>query len=161
MKRLLGIVYYLGVLIVPLTVFYFNVDNYLVTATESSIEYLKEFLVKLVTEDSEGSIEFKKMFIYMVLVGVFYKVTSKFIFDRKLGLSLKERKGDWIITLWQVSINVVIWIILYKTMSFFNINTGAWLESFNVIIIFVVIGNLAKLYSTFLHYMENLGIKKK
>ena len=155
MKRILNLGYFLFVFLIPIIIIYANVDKYLIVATTSTIEFLQSYLNKLLN-NIDSSIEFKTLFIRGVLLVVLIKIINKFIFDRKLGLSLKERKGDWIITTWTVLFNGTIWTVLYNAASFFKINTDAWLESFNVIMVLVMIGLTFKIISTYLYYMENL-----
>lgn len=159
MKKLLSAIYYLSV-IIPIIILYVNIDSYLLTSTQSLIEYLKDFAQSIIDGDSKQSTDFKRLFVMGVLVMVGFKITSNFIQDRKLGLSLKERKGDWWITIWQLSISAILWIGLFKSATFLNVNTGAWLESFNAIMIIVVIGFIAKIYLTYLYFINNLGVKK-
>ena len=160
MKKLLSIIYFSFVFLIPIAILYANVDKYLITATTTSIDYLQSYLDKLLMADKESVVEFKSLMFKGILLAILYKVANKFIFDRKLGLSLKERKGDWIITIWQLVINCGVWFAVYQLVSFFKINTDAWLESFNVIIAFVALGTLAKLTLTYIYYASNLGIKK-
>jgi len=159
MKKLLSIVYFLFVFLIPIGILYGNVDKYLITATTTSIDYLQSYLDKLLTADSESVGEFKSIIFKAILITILFKVASKFIFDRKLGLSLKERKGDWIITIWQLALNCGTWFAVYQLVSFFKINTDAWLESFNIIIVLVGIGVIAKLTLTYIHYTTNLTKK--
>lgn len=155
MKRLTGIIYFLFVFIIPLIIIYANVDKYLITATESSIFYLQEYLDRLLN-NIKSSIEFKSLFIKAIIGVVAIKIVNKFIFDRKLGLTLKERKGDWIITSWTVIFNGAIWTILYNSATFFKINTSAWMESFNVIMVLVIVGLTCKIINTYLHWTNNI-----
>ena len=158
MKKLLNITYWVGVFVIPLAILFFNTDKYIITATVSSIDYLQAFLNRMF-EDAESSIEYKRMFAYGAILFASYKVGARFVNDRKLGLTLDRRKGDWFITIWQVSINATVWLTLYKCATFFKINTDAWVESFNIIAMFVALGLIAKLTHTYLWYKFNLGIK--
>lgn len=160
MKKILTVVYHLFVLFIPIAIIWYNVDAYLATGVDSLIEYLKDYAMKLALEENEATLDFKTAAIKVGLLIVMFKYVKKFIFDRKLGLSLKERKGDWIITIWAVAIRVGVWLWIIKTATFLKVNTDAWLESFNIIIALVIIGVVAKLWNTYLYYMENIGVKK-
>ena len=155
MKKSLTITYLLSMFMIPLGILYFNTDAYLVTATKSMIEYLQDFLIRL-GQDNEATVEYKQLFFKVGILVVAYKVLSKMIFDRKLGLTLKQRKGDWLITLWSLGINLTAWFVVYASASMFNVNTDKWVESFNLIYLFVLIGTIAKIWNTYNYYVADL-----
>lgn len=155
MKKALNITYLLCMFLIPLGILYFNTDKYLVTATESAIQYLNDFLDRL-QDGNSAVVEYKRLFFRAGIIAVIYKVFSKMIFDRKLGLSLTQRKGDWLITFWTLSINMFAWFLVYTSATFFNINTDKWVESFNIIYVFVLIGFTAKIWNTYNFYLSNI-----
>ena len=141
--------------IIPLGILYYNTDAYLITATESAIDYLQDFLVRL-GEESDAVVEYKQLFFKVGILVIAYKILSKMIFDRKLGLSLTQRKGDWLITLWTLSINLTAWFVVYASASMFNVNTDKWAESFNLIYLFVMLGTIAKIWNTYNNFVSHI-----
>ena len=156
MKRLLFIVYVLGVVLIPLGILYFNTDKYLLTASQTSVDYLNIFIDNLQNGVESVDRDYKRLFWVAALLIGLYKFMSKRIFDRKLGLSLDQRKSDWVITIWQVSINAFVWYTVYRSATFFKINTDAWLESFNIINVLVGVGIIAKILHTYLHWQDQI-----
>lgn len=158
MKKTLFITYILGVVVIPVIILYVNTDKYLLTASQTSVNYLNVFIDNL-QSGVESTRDYKRLIWIAGLFMGLYKFMSKRIFDRKLGLSLDQRKSDWIITIWQLFINVTVWMIVYQSASFFGINTDKLLESFNIVMVLVGIGVSAKILHTYIHWQEQ--IKKR
>lgn len=158
MKKILYIGYILGVVVIPISILYYYTDDYLLTASQTSVNYLNIFIDNLqngVTVDRD----YKRLIWIAALITGLYKFMNKRIFDRKLGLSLEQRKSDWIITIWQLTINIGVWLVVYQSATFFKINTDAWLESFNIINTLVGFGVICKILHTYLHWQDQ--IKKR
>lgn len=160
MKKLLSLIYYLGVVFIPLIILWAYTDQYIETATITSIDTLNQFLDRIQSGMDSPARDYKRLLFLGTIIAVAYKVFNKMIFDRKLGLTLDKRKGDWIITIWQLSINLIAWVVVYKMATFFKINTDAILESSNIIMYCVIIGVVAKIYLTSIYRTESLGVKK-
>lgn len=159
MKKFLNFLGFVLIYIVPLVVIYFYIGKYMITITTSSIKYLEGYLYNLLHNVEKADKDYTKVFIGGILGFFIFKFINSKMMDRKSGLNLKERAGDWILTIWQLMINVGAWYSVFILSTYFKINTEAKLESTNIIFILVLIGAACNFVSTYLWYVHNMTRK--
>lgn len=154
MKKLLNFLYVLSIFI-ALAIIYFKSDSYVFTITQTTRDYLDSYLERLINNGG-SNIEFKELFVKLLVLYVGYRIIKSMMFKRLVGLSLKERKGDWILNIWYITINLAVWTVLYNAANFFKVNTDKWMESFNLIIFIVIAGVICKIISVYQYYVDNM-----
>lgn len=152
MKRLLYFLSLILMVVVPVSIMYFNYDTYAQVSAERLRDILDAYLYNIRFGIETDGLDFQwiiKMMFWTVIGYVI--IDKKFIENRRSGLHLLERRGDWILSLWFIIKMTVIWYIVYWFATYLHINTDKWIESTNGIFICVAIGIVCNLISTYLY----------
>lgn len=159
MKLFSKLIWFLGVILVPLGLIYFKSSDWTIISTDTMVEYLNNYRLRL-GENASSNIEFQSMFIKGVLIAILFIAIKKLLVkDRHSGLGLHERSGDYILTIWSIIKTLAIYTALYFVATYLKINSDRLLESFTVIVVAVPIGIMAKLLNTQLWYEYNKAKK--
>ena len=155
MKALTKLLWFLGVVIVPLGLIYFKSSDWTVISTDTLIGYLNNYRLRL-GEDASSNIEFQSMFLKGLIIVVGLISTKRlFINERRSGMKFNEKSGDFYLTSWSIIKTLVIYTVLYFVATYLKINSDRLLESFTVILVSVPLGIIFKLWNTQLWYEYN------
>ena len=158
MKKFLYYMSLLFLVVVPISIFYFQYDAFAIVAaehlkTELTI-FLDNYRYGIEVEGINWFAAIKYLF-WIVLVTKI--VDTKFIGNRITGLGLLQRRGDWVLSIWFIAKINVIWYGVYLMTNYLGINTDSMLESVNWVFYSIILGTIIKVISTYRYSVD--GIK--
>lgn len=155
MKSVSKLLWFLGVVIVPLGIIYFKSSEWTITSTDTLIAYLNNYRLRL-GEVASSNIEFKSMFLKGLIIVVGLMATKRlFVNERRSGMKFNEKNGDYLLTSWSIIKTVSVYTTLYFVATYLKINSDRVLESFTIILVSVPLGIIFKLWNTQLWYEYN------
>lgn len=155
MKKLLYYSSLLLMVVIPLSIIYFQYEIFAVTSAQhlqiKLADFLHNYRYDIQVEGTDWFFVTKALFWFIIGMRV---IDTKFMGNRISGLKLLERRGDWILSIWFILKVSASWYAVYWASLYLGINTDSVLESINWVFYCVGGGIFFKMISTYLYSVE-------